>query len=258
MKFRIDLSPNTEVVPFDYMHKLTGVFHYWLGPNDLHGVLSLYSIGMLQGGGLTTDKTGLTFPAGASWEIGIFNEAIAERLIKGLLLKPPVFYGMEVRKVERLRPPNFANRKFVFRTNSPVILRQSADDNRREFLLYNHPDASAVMHRVMDHKLASAGLQEAAGQYALYFDAGYKTPKTKLIRYKITDMKGSVCPVVVIGNPLMMEFVWTVGAGELTGSGFGSLGISAPQQRRYPARSQPHDTTQKADSSRIRPVRPAL
>lgn len=231
MKFRIQLSPNTERVPFDYMHRLTGVFHYWLGPNDLHGMLSLYSLSTLLGGSIAEDRTGFDFPQGAWWEIGIHDVEIAERLIKGLLLKPPVFYGMEVRKVDRLRPPEFRNRKFVFRANSPVILRQNRDDGSREFLLHDHPDASVCMHRVMDKKLNAAGIKEKVGQYALYFDAAYKTPKTKLIRFKETDLKGSVCPIVAIGSPEFMEFVWTVGVGELTGVGFGSVGIAPPGNR---------------------------
>jgi CRISPR-associated endoribonuclease Cas6 len=238
MKFKVLLSPNREVVPFDYMHKLTGVFHYWLGPNDLHGILSLYSISMLQGGTLDVSKAGFNFPEGAWWEIGIHNAEIAERLIKGLLLKPPVFYGMEVRKVERLRAPEFRNRKFVFRANSPILLRKNTDKDRREFVLFDHPEATLCMHRVMDHKLEAAGLKDKVGQYALYFDAGFNNPKTKLIRYKETDLKGSVCPVVAIGSSEFMDFAWSVGVGELTGSGFGSMGVGSPaSSSRHPRRT---------------------
>lgn len=226
MKFKITLTPNTEIVPFSYLHNLMGVFHYWLGPNDLHGMLSLYSVGMLQGGTLTEDKSGLTFPHGATLEIGILNTLIAERLISGLLLKPPVFYGMKVAKVDRLKPPVFSNRKFVFQTGSPVILRNSRDDGSREYILFNNPEASFCLKRVMDHKIREAGLTEFLGDYVMYFDSSYRNPKTKLIKFKETQNKGSICPLIVIGKPELLEFVWTVGAGELTGSGFGSLTVS--------------------------------
>lgn len=51
MRLHFTLSPNTQTVPFDYQHALTGVFHKWLGKdNPLHDGISLYSLSWLHGG----------------------------------------------------------------------------------------------------------------------------------------------------------------------------------------------------------------
>jgi CRISPR/Cas system endoribonuclease Cas6 (RAMP superfamily) len=51
----------------------------------------------------------------------------------------------------------------------------------------------------------------------------YPHARDKVATVKGTDHKGSICPVVVEGTPEAVQFAWTVGAGELTGSGFGAL-----------------------------------
>jgi CRISPR/Cas system endoribonuclease Cas6 (RAMP superfamily) len=50
MRLHLYLSPNERPVPFDYQHYLTGAFHKWLGANDLHDRLSLYSLSWLYEG----------------------------------------------------------------------------------------------------------------------------------------------------------------------------------------------------------------
>jgi CRISPR-associated endoribonuclease Cas6 len=224
MKFRIHLSANRTVLPFDYANLLTGVFHYWLGPNDLHNMLSLYSLGWLKGR-VEQTPAGLNFPDGASWDIGIWNDEIAERLIRGLLMKPPVLNGMMIQRVERLKTPVFVTGKTVFGAGSPILLRRKSSDEKREFVLYNDPESPVLLKRTLDHKLKEAGKPELSGHYAIYFDQEYPNPKTRLITVSGIKNKASVCPLVLIGHPFVKEFIWTVGAGESTGAGFGSMDI---------------------------------
>lgn len=235
MKILIDLSANTEPVPFNYLHELCGIFHYWIGPNDLHNTLSLYSIGWLKGGRMKTfsrsasegnEIKGLDFPNGAQWEIGVYHDEIAERLVRGLLLKPPVFHGMQVKHVRRLQPPTFEHPKFNFKAGSPIVIRKRDDaTGTRDFLRYNDPESTMALKRVMDKKLSTAGKGDLVNDYAIYFDQSYARAKTKMIRIKKTNNIGNVCPVIVIGNKEVKHFAWQVGAGDLTGVGFGSLSV---------------------------------
>jgi hypothetical protein len=43
MRIYLHLTPNTEPVPFNYQRALVGTFHRWLGENELHDDISLYS-----------------------------------------------------------------------------------------------------------------------------------------------------------------------------------------------------------------------
>ena len=223
MKFRIKLSPNQEKVPFNYARQLCGVFHKWLGPNDLHDIMSLYSLSWLRGG--KAQKGGLNFPSGANWEIGIFDDEIAERLIKGLLFDKEVIYGMKVRKVDRLSEPDFSEPlgRSQFKAGSPVLIRKVEDDMSRTHLTYKDDEHAQYLKKVMVHKMQEAGLGEEHQEVRLFFDPEYPKAKTKLVDIKGIKNRASLCPVIVEGTVQARKFAWTVGAGELTGVGFGSL-----------------------------------
>ncbi|AXJ02436.1 CRISPR-associated protein, Cas6 family [Cyclonatronum proteinivorum] len=221
MKFRIDLTPNTEAVPFNYAHQLCGIFHHWLGPNELHDLMSLYSLGWLRGG--KAEGGGLWFRDGASWDIGIYNDAVAEQLVRGLLLRDFRFYGMGIRKVSPLAPPDFSAGHHRFLSDSPVLLRRVEDDYSRTHVTFRDPDSSRILERVIQKKAQEAG-HATAGSLRLRFDERYRNPKTRLVRIKDIDYRASVCPLIAEGSPEALEFLWTVGAGEMTGVGFGSLG----------------------------------
>lgn len=232
MKVSLQLTAATETVPFDYMYRLIGVFHYWLGQNDIHSNRSLYSLGWLTGGRMNQEGTGLEFRNGAKWEIGVHDPSIMDRLLKGLALKPMVFFGMTVDKVEPIRVPEFKHPKFVFACNSPVLIRKGSEGSERTTLLYDDPDAGLYLSKHLDRKLSEAGLTMYVGSYALYFDPTFKEAKTKLVRIKNATFKANVCPVVCVGPAEVKKFLWTVGAGDLTGSGFGSLTAESHVTRR--------------------------
>lgn len=227
MKFRIHLTANQASIPFNYAHKLCGIFHQWMGPNDLHNIMSLYSLGWLSGPG-KAEKGALWFKDGAHWDIGIYDDAVAERLVRGLLLKDFEFYSMAIRKVEKLALPDFSDGKHRFLTNSPVLLRRTEDDRSKTFILYNQPEESrAMLTRIWRHKLKEAGKEALADRVSASFDQAFRRPKTRLIDIKGIKNKGSVCPVIAEGPSEALEFLWETGAGELTGTGFGSLNHTA-------------------------------
>lgn len=221
MKFRFQLSSNREAVPFDYPYQLCGVFHRLVGPNKLHDLLSLYSLGWLHGG--QAHNGSLEFRRGASWEIGIWDDELAERLIRGALVKKFSFYGMKIRRVDRLPTPDFSKGVFVFSAGSPVFIRRMEDDYTRTHLTYDDPDHKKRLRNVLLHKMDEAGLGKEHRDFKIEFDRNYRNPQTKLVDIKGIQNRASICPVVMQGTVKALEFAWTVGVGELTGTGFGSL-----------------------------------
>lgn len=176
IKFRLFLSSNHEGIPFDYPYKLCGLFHHWLGPNDLHNMLSLYSLGWLKGRSIVKDGE-LYFPGGATWDIGIHNDEIAERLMRGPLLKEFRFYGMALRKVERLQPPSFKEGEHRFLAASPIFLRKVEDDGTRTHVLYDHPESAAILNRVFRSKADEARRKDFY-DLDIKFDLSFPKPKT--------------------------------------------------------------------------------
>ncbi len=105
MRLNIFLSPNTEIVPYNYQQKLVGRFHSWLGDNPAHDELSLYSLSWLSHG--KASKKGLNFDEGAYWKISSADNALLEKLVKGVFNDSKVLCGMEVREMIIQEPPDF-------------------------------------------------------------------------------------------------------------------------------------------------------
>jgi CRISPR-associated endoribonuclease Cas6 len=219
-RFILCLSSDTEPVGFDYLNKLRGALHKWLGRNDRHDGLSLYSFGLLRGG--RREGRHLTFPKGATWPVSFYEPDMARRLLRGILQQPEVAYGMRVLEVREQAAPDFdAERRFL--VDGPVVIRRTRNNGGRDYLLWDNPHADAILTRVMRHKLEAAGYAGAHLQTTVRFDRTYPRGRTRLFEIKGIRHRGSECPVIVTGTPEAVRFAWLVGAGELTGCGFGAL-----------------------------------
>lgn len=221
MRLHLSLSPNLETVPFNYQHQLTGALHKWLGNNDLHDKISLYSFSWLRGKSQQT-KGGLNFPDGANLFISFWESKYGADLIQGIVDQPDVMYGIQVDEVKVAKTRSFSNEE-RFKVASPVLIRKNEDDGSRKHLSYNDEEANQFLSRAVNTKLKAAGLDENLSSLNVSFDKNYPSPKTKLVTLKNTMLRANLCPVVIKGEPEAIEFAWTVGIGELTGSGFGAL-----------------------------------
>lgn len=216
MRLNLTLSSNTELVPFDYQHFLTGAFHKWIGWNSLHSDVSLYSLSWLQGA--QRQANGLTFPRGACWSVSMHDPDLLKQTIKGIMEEPNICCGMSVLDIQIQEPPRFSSiERFV--VASPVLARKF-DGVALRHLLYNHPEVNDVLTKTLHTKLTKAGIPLEA---RVRFDSNYSNPKTKLVTIKGIQNRANFCPVIVEGSPEVIAFAWSVGIGHLTGSGFGSL-----------------------------------
>lgn len=229
MRLYFALSPNAEAVPFDYQHKLTGVFHKWLEDNALHDKISLYSLSWLGGGRAVGGH--LDFPRGAQWFVSFFEEQYAEQLVRGALRDPSMFCGMRVESIRQQSTPDFGT-QHRFKAASPIFVKGKtpADGTHPHHYLWHEPEADEIMTATLIHKMDEANREAETEifdatdkQIKIRFDRDYPSPKIKLVRIKHTNLKASVCPVIIEGTNKALKFSWNVGAGNGTGSCFGSL-----------------------------------
>lgn len=219
MRLHLHLSGNTVSVPFTHVAQLAGRFHAWLGENDVHDGLSLYSVSWLSGGKVRGDA--LHFPNGAMWRLSFADPSLAERITTGIMSDQEVAFGMRVYDVTTQLPPQFST-PYRFEVDTPVLVRRNRDDGGRDHLVWDDPDADAALTRTFRRKLAAIGLDSENAFMA--FDRTYPGAKTKIVTPKPgLRFKANVCPVLVAGSPEAVQFSWLVGAGEQTGMGFGAL-----------------------------------
>ncbi|MDT7858122.1 CRISPR-associated endoribonuclease Cas6 [Rubrivirga sp. S365] len=218
MRLRLALSPNTEPVPFDHLHRLTGALHKWLGENDAHDGLSLYSFGWLSGGRARSGH--VQFEGGAGWTLSFCDPALAKRALGGLVAEPSVLCGMEVLEAQVVPEPAL-DPEHRFLTASPVLTRRTRDDGGRDHLRWDDSAADDTLTRTFHTKLQAAGLPTDGASVG--FDRSFGGAKTKLCRFKGNAYRANACPVVATGSPDQLRLLWLAGAGEMTGSGFGAL-----------------------------------
>ncbi len=220
MRIYLKITENTSIVPFDYQHLLLGTFHKWLGNNELHDEISLYSFGWLSGAEMS--KEGFNFKQSAGWFISFVNPSVGEKLIFAIREMPELFNGMEVREIFIEREPQFGNEE-RFQLDSPILIRDyimTNDKRRAVHLKYDDKKADELMTATLNRKLKKAGLNYSA---QVMFDRNYRNAKTKLVTINGIKNKANFCPVIIKGTPEAIAFAWNVGIGHSTGSGFGAL-----------------------------------
>ncbi len=224
MRLELQLLPINSFLSFDYHHLLTRTLHKWMGPNDLHDSVSLYSFGWLRGGKRVRQQ--LVFDQQTTWTISFFNEQHAWRLAKGILQDPMI--GMHF-KVERAleMPMHVHSNRARFETDGMIVARRKRDDGSRAYLLWDDPGVDELLTDLLRKKMALAGLDAEHQQVTVSFDRSYPTPRSKKVNYlkgsNAVQHRGSECPVIISGTPEAIHFARMVGIGELTGSGFGAL-----------------------------------
>ncbi len=241
MRAFIRFSPNSSLVPFDlHLPKIVGFLHRCIGgENALHDAVSLYSVGWLQGG--QRRREGLDFPGGAQLSFSAHDPSVLLQLIQGIQQDNRFAYGMLAEEVVLQAPPQVETGEWRFSVASPVLVRKKVDfeelpehiranmeahgdapEKAIKYLTYEDGDeADSILTNVFHSKLHQAGLSTEGT--SVVFDRDYPKPRVKLVNYKGTKSKASVCPVVVRGSAEQIGFCWRVGVGFGTGIGFGGL-----------------------------------
>ena len=222
MRIHLRLTPNREPIPFNYQHHLTGALHKWLGQNELHDKISLYSFSWLRGKIKRIDKEHISFPTGADWYFKSWNDDVIEKISESVKKDSEVIFGMNVYKHSIDPTPNFGS-VFRFEVDSPVLTRKNIDNKNRTHLTFKDDEADSSLTRTLRSKLNEAGFSENDSEVIVGFDRSYQNAKTKLMQIRGTKLRTSICPVIVAGTPSAVQFAWNVGIGEMTGSGFGCL-----------------------------------
>lgn len=220
MRLYFDLSANREPVPFDYQHFVIGAFHKWLGKNELHDGVSLYSLSWLQRA--VRDRKLLNFPHGAGWFVSYYDAKLTEIIMSAVVRDPLVCYGMKVLRVQKQETPNFGGR-YRFKVASPILAREKKEDGSIKHLLYSDEGIDENITKTLLHKLDLAGMHEETQGLQVSFDRTYRFARTKLVTIKGIQNRANFCPVFVQGTERAVRFAWDVGIGNSTGSAFGAL-----------------------------------
>lgn len=216
---RIHLRTNYKKtqLPFDHQHLLVGTIHKWLGVNDEHGKLSLYSFSRLEGG--TINNNELLFEKGAGFFISSFDPQLIKNIINGVRKDPTMFYELQVSDINIEEDPLLNNRTLFFPA-SPIFIKRRVNDSVKH-VLFDDPEADQFLTETMQNKLKSVGLIQK--DFIIKFDKDSQDASTKKITYNGIENKANWCPIIIEGSNELKQFAWNVGLGNSTGIGLGAI-----------------------------------
>lgn len=217
MRIHLLISGKASQLPFNYQHMLTGAIHKWLGRNEDHGQLSLYSFSWLIGGKAVKD--GLIVNGQMRFFISAHEGSLLKRIVEGIHNDNQVAQNLFVEEVVIQNEPEFKDEALFF-VASPVFIKR-VHDKREVHYTWKDKESDQFLTETLKHKLRKAGLPDKGVSVA--FHRQYHSPRTKVIYYKDIGNKVSLCPVIVHGTPEQLAFAWNVGVGNSTGIGFGAL-----------------------------------
>ena len=179
----------------------------------------MYSFSFLLGGTIT--KNGFDFKNGAKWAISFFEDKYTKQLIASILENPEVICGMYVQDIV-IAETSYRENEGLFLLNSPICIKRTDSNRKIKFYTFEDSESGNLMRETLLHKMQEAGL-EKDDSLSIEFDLTYAKRKTKLITIHGIKNKCSMCPVFIKGKPETISFALSVGIGNLTGSGFGSI-----------------------------------
>jgi CRISPR-associated endoribonuclease Cas6 len=217
MRIHLKVQTTNTIIPFDHQHLLTGTIHKWLGWNDEHGKVSLYSFSQLEGGKAT--PSGLRFERGTSFFFSSHSPDLIKKMVSGIQSDPTLFFGLTVLEIVIQEDPDFTDRNLFF-TASPVFIKRRVED-RINHIRFDDPLAGSYLKETLQTKMEEAGIEDKS--FDIQFETTYPKAGTKMITYNGIQNRANWCPIIIEGKPETKLFAWNVGLGNSTGIGFGAI-----------------------------------
>ncbi|MBN1116872.1 MAG: CRISPR-associated endoribonuclease Cas6 [Bacteroidales bacterium] len=217
MRIHLSICVPKNSLAFDHQHLLVGTIHKWLGWNEEHGKLSLYSFSRFEGGKVT--KTGLLFENGISFFFSSHYPELIQKLISGIQTDKTMFNGLEVEEIIMQEDPDLSRRE-LFMPGSPIFIKRKYGE-KVDHVLYDDPRAGFFLKETLLNKMAQAGMIDDTLE--IRFDSDFRKAGSKMVNYNGIKNKASWCPVIIKGKTETKLFAWNVGLGNSTGIGFGAI-----------------------------------
>lgn len=217
MRIHLKIQTTNKIIPFDHQPLLTGTIHKWLGWNDEHGKVSLYSFSQLEGGKAVSN--GLCFERGISFFFSSHHSELIKKMVLGIQADPTMFHGLIVSEIIIQEDPDLSDRELFF-VASPIFIKRRVGE-KVDHIRFDDSRANLCLKETLQTKMNEAGIVDEL--FDIRFETTYPKAGTKKITYNCIQNRANWCPVLIEGKPETKLFAWNVGLGNSTGIGFGAI-----------------------------------
>jgi len=222
MRVKFNFSKNTEPVPVNNQSFLNGYIHKCLGENNkYHDSKSDYSISILQGGRINKEDKTLNFNNGGYFTVTSNDNEFIQKLLLGVLTNPELFYGMRFSGVDYIEE-KFHSGWNYFITLSPFIVKEYVDKKNYCFLTLDDSNFQTKLKTYLINKLTKIDSTLDLNDFdVIVEDRPFN--KVKKIVVKNVVNKANHCQLNIHCNKKVAKLLYTIGIGQSTGSGFGTI-----------------------------------
>lgn len=222
MRVKFNFSKNTSPVPVNHQSFLNGYIHKCLGKNNpYHDTKSDYSISILQGGRINLEDKTLNFEKGGYFTVTSKDDNFIQTLLMGVLTNPDLFFGMKFSGIDYV-DETFHNGWNHFITLSPFIIKEYIDKKNYEFLTLNDSEFSLKVKKYLINKLTKIDSTLDLTDFDVVVE-DRPFNKVKSIMVKNVVNKANHCQLSINCNKKIASLLYTIGIGQSTGSGFGTI-----------------------------------
>lgn len=227
MRIRVFFEKKDITIPFNNQHAMNGfIYSVIKNPEKYHDRFSDYSISAIQGTHITDDRKALCFHTQPYIDVTSDNLEFMADFVVGLedSIKSGKnnFFGLRPKRYTDIMTP--VGKKYdLVKTTSPIIIKNrdglkiTCDDEGWENELYEHSKMK-LMHEGISDK--SFGIE-------------VKKTLKKLITVGETFNPCTHVLMIVRGKKTTREKLYSLGFGNSTGSGFGSVEIVHKNREQY-------------------------
>ena len=127
MRIHLKIDSGNSTIPFNHQHLLVGTIHKWLGWNELHGNVALFSFSRLEKGEKT--DSGLKLGKYSTLFFSAYDNEIIKSLIKGIQKDPDMFNGLIVSEIIIEDNPDLSDRDYFYVASPVLVKRKEGERN---------------------------------------------------------------------------------------------------------------------------------
>lgn len=222
MNIKVYFEKTEKTIPFDNQHAMNGFIHRVLGEsNKYHDGFSGYCISSVMGGKMSDGKSGLVFDCEpyiivSSPDSGFVNDFLSG-LVNAFSSRSADFYGLYPSRFETYE--NNVNKTYdVIKTNSPILLK----DREGRKITFKDDGWLERLKEQCVKKLEHRNIKDDSFDIVI---GNFGTLKTKSIIVNGVFNPCTNAILTVYGRKETRDTLYSLGLGNSTGSGFGSVSV---------------------------------
>lgn len=222
MRIKVMLSSSNQELPINSQSIVNSFIHRVLGKDNIyHNRKNDYSVSSLQGGKWIKNTENISFMNGGYITITSNDNDFLNTILLNLYTTP---FHNDIKVIGM----EFVDEKMYngwnhFATLSPFLIKERREDGKYTFLTLDMDNFEDKVKNYLINKLSKINPKLDLKNFDVKIDTNHKSNKIKKVLVKNVINKANQCQISINCRKEVAELIYTIGIGQSTGSGFGTV-----------------------------------